>query len=69
MALEVERLRSSPLASRMLDLKRMASLIENWPNTDFESNDVAGSHHIALTWGLSTGRFLMQYDPDKTARS
>jgi asparagine synthase (glutamine-hydrolysing) len=69
MAVEVERLRSSPLASRMLDLKRMSSLIENWPGNGFERDDVAGSHHIALTRGLSVGRFLMQYDPDKAARS
>jgi asparagine synthase (glutamine-hydrolysing) len=69
MAVEVERLRSSPLASRMLDLKRMSSLIENWPGNGFEADDVAGSHHIALTRGLSVGRFLMQYDPDKPARS
>ncbi len=68
MAVEVERLRRSPLASRMLDLKRMSSLIENWPGNGFERDDVAGSHHIALTRGLSMGRFLMQYDPDKAAR-
>jgi asparagine synthase (glutamine-hydrolysing) len=65
MAVEVQRLRSSPLASRMLDLKRMSSLIENWPGNGFEQDAMAGSHHIALTRGLSMGRFLMQYDPDK----
>jgi asparagine synthase (glutamine-hydrolysing) len=69
MAAEVERLRNSPLASRMLDLKRMSSLIEHWPRSGFERDDVAGSHHIALTRGLSVGRFLMQYDPDKATRS
>jgi asparagine synthase (glutamine-hydrolysing) len=69
MATEVERLRSSPLASRMLDLQRMSSLIENWPSHGFERHDVMSSHHIALTRGLSVGRFLMQYDPDKVARS
>jgi asparagine synthase (glutamine-hydrolysing) len=69
MATEVERLRSSPLASRMLDLQRMSSLIENWPSHGFERHEVMSSHHIALTRGLSVGRFLMQYDPDKVARS
>jgi asparagine synthase (glutamine-hydrolysing) len=67
MAVEVERLRSSPLASRMLDLKRMSSLIENWPSNGTAWDNVAGSHHIALTRGLSVGKFLMRYDPDKTA--
>jgi asparagine synthase (glutamine-hydrolysing) len=69
MATEVERLRSSPLASRMLDLQRMSSLIENWPSHGFERYEVMSSHHIALTRGLSVGRFLMQYDPDKVTRS
>lgn len=68
MAVEVEQLRSSPLASRMLDLKRMSLLIENWPRTDIEAGDVVGSHHIALSRGLSVGKFLMQYDSDKAAR-
>ena len=67
MAAEVERLQSSPLASRMLDLARMRSLIENWPSSGFERLDVNRSHHIALTRGFSVGRFLMQYDPEKAA--
>jgi asparagine synthase (glutamine-hydrolysing) len=65
MAAEVDRLHGSPLASRMLDLTRMRSLIENWPSGNFENPDVARSHHIALTRGFSVGRFLMQYDPAK----
>lgn len=69
MGMEVERLRSSPLASRMLDLQRMSSLIENWPSDGFERYEVMSSHHIALTRGLSVGRFLMQYDPERVASS
>jgi asparagine synthase (glutamine-hydrolysing) len=69
MATEVDRLRSSPLASRMLDLQRMSSLIENWPTQGFEQYEVMSSHHIALTRGLSVGQFLMQYDPDKVTTS
>jgi asparagine synthase (glutamine-hydrolysing) len=65
MAAEVERLQSSPLASRMVDLERMRSLIENWPTSGFERLDVNRSHHIALTRGFSVGRFLLQYDPAK----
>jgi asparagine synthase (glutamine-hydrolysing) len=67
MAVEVERLRSSPLASRILDLKRMSSLVENWPSDGLGQVDLRTSHHITLTRGFSVGRFLMQYDPDKTA--
>jgi asparagine synthase (glutamine-hydrolysing) len=66
MAAEVERLQRSPLASRMLDLARMRALIEDWPSGGFERLDVNRSHHIALTRGISVGRFLLQYDPEKT---
>ena len=69
MAAEVERLRSSPLATRMLDLERMTSLITNWPKPGFENDEMTASYHITLTRGLSVGKFLMQYDPDKVTRS
>jgi asparagine synthase (glutamine-hydrolysing) len=63
MTAEVDLLQNSPLASRMLDLARMRRLIEHWPSSGFEQLDVNRSHHIALTRGLSVGRFLLQYDP------
>ena len=66
MAAEVERLRCSPLASRLIDFNRMQRLIEDWPSGGFESLDMNRSHHIALTRGFSVGKFLMQYDPDKS---
>jgi asparagine synthase (glutamine-hydrolysing) len=69
MGSEIERLRSSPLANRMLDLERMSSLIEKWPSDGLEKNEVIGSHHITLTRGLSVGKFLMQYDPNKVTTS
>jgi asparagine synthase (glutamine-hydrolysing) len=65
MQAEVERLQSSPLVSRMLDLERMRSLIDHWPSSGFDRSDVNRSHHIALTRGFSVGKFLMQYDPGK----
>jgi asparagine synthase (glutamine-hydrolysing) len=64
MAAEVQRLRCSPLASRLIDLDRMQRLIEEWPNSGFDRLDVARSFHIALTRGFSVGKFLMQHDPD-----
>jgi asparagine synthase (glutamine-hydrolysing) len=65
MSAEVERLRSSPLASRMLDLERMSSLLENWPDPGSEKDEVIAPYHTTLTLGLSVGKFLMQYDPIK----
>jgi asparagine synthase (glutamine-hydrolysing) len=69
MGAEVERLRSSPLASRTLDLERMSSLIEKWPSHGFEKDAVIESHNITLTRGISVGKFLMQFDPDKVTTS
>ena len=63
MATELERLQGSPLASRMLDLSRMRSLLENWPSSGFDRPDIVSSHHITLTRGFSVGKFLLQYDP------
>ncbi|MGC2402745.1 MAG: asparagine synthase-related protein [Acidobacteriaceae bacterium] len=65
MAAEVERLGGSSLASRILDLERMRSLVENWPTDGFDRLEILHSYHIALTRGLSVGRFLVQYDPIK----
>jgi asparagine synthase (glutamine-hydrolysing) len=64
MAAEVDRLKASTLASSMLDLDRMRSLIENWPATGFDQPEIKRSHHIALTRGFSVGMFLRRYDPD-----
>jgi asparagine synthase (glutamine-hydrolysing) len=64
MLAEVGVLERSPLASRLLDLPRMRSLIENWPKDGFAEGDVQRSHHIALVRGFSVGRFLLKYDPD-----
>jgi asparagine synthase (glutamine-hydrolysing) len=67
MAAEVERLERSPLAGRLLDLKRMRWLIEHWPSSGFERDDVNSAWHMALTRGFSVGRFLLQYDPEAPA--
>ncbi len=64
MAAEVERLERSPLAGRVLDLKRMRWLIDHWPADGFEHGDVSGTYHIGLTRGFSVGRFLLQHDPE-----
>ena len=65
MAAEVSHLRTSPLASRLLDLNRMQWLIEHWPTGGFHTGEVKRPWHIALTRGFSVGRFLLQYDPER----
>jgi asparagine synthase (glutamine-hydrolysing) len=62
MLAEVARLKTSPLASELLDLARMQSLIENWPTAGFDRSEIMDSYHIALTRGFSVGRFLLRYD-------
>jgi asparagine synthase (glutamine-hydrolysing) len=62
MLLEVERLEASKLASRLLDLPRMRTLIQNWPTTGYQDLDTKRTHHIALTRGFSVGRFLLQHE-------
>ncbi len=69
MAAEVERLESSPLASRMLNLKRMRWLLEHWPASGSDDGEVSGVWHMALTRGFSVGRFLLRYDPEAPASS
>jgi asparagine synthase (glutamine-hydrolysing) len=60
---EIDRLESSPLPRRMLDLERMRRLVENWPTGGFEQLEVEGPYHAALTRGFSVGSFLYKYDP------
>ena len=60
---EIDRLESSPLPRRMLDLERMRRLVENWPTGGFEQLEVEGPYHAALTRGFSVGSFLCKYDP------
>ncbi len=62
MAAEVEHLRTSPLAARMLDLDRMGTLIEHWPTGGFEADSIRRSYYMALTRGFSVGKFLLHYD-------
>jgi asparagine synthase (glutamine-hydrolysing) len=68
MTAEVARLKTSPLAAKLLDLTRMESLIQNWPAEDFDRPEIMGPYHIALTRGFSVGRFLLQYDHQRQHR-
>ena len=49
----LEELEASPLAQRLLDLKRMKALLSNWPN-----RPASPEHLIVLHRGLHFGAFL-----------
>lgn len=75
MLAEVRELEASPLASRILDVRRMRRLVETWPDpgTDLfpghfdDQPEIQASYHLALTRGLSMGNFLRKYDPEYRA--
>lgn len=55
---EMDRLEASPLASRVLDLPRMRSLIDNWPTDGWHRRSVTSAYRLALLRGIATGRFI-----------
>lgn len=61
---ELDLLKRSPLASRMLDLARMRRLVETGAKSQFLGPEIEDSVHLMLTRGFSFGQFLRQYDPD-----
>ena len=62
MASELERIGTSPVARRCLDLPRMRDLIEHWPTSGFADRAVFAQWHHALTRGLSVGHFIRRFD-------
>jgi len=58
LALQVAELSKSPLARRIIDLGRLESAIENWPNAGWHTAEVFREYNLALTRGLAGGRFL-----------
>ena len=60
---ELDLLKRSPLASRMLDLARMRRLIETGAKSRFLGPEIDDSVHRMLTLGFSVGQFLRRYDP------
>lgn len=61
---EISLLEASPLARRILDLRRMRHLVESWPDRGWERMEIQLSYHLALTRGLSMGNFLRKHDPE-----
>jgi asparagine synthase (glutamine-hydrolysing) len=59
---EIEELRTSALASKMIDLDRLARAVENWPEGGWHYREVIEEYHLALTRGISGGRFLRWHE-------
>ena len=57
-AAELDRLSACPPAAKTLDIERMKRLVENWPTTGWERNEVMQPYRVALLRGISAGHFL-----------
>jgi len=55
---ELDRLGDCEPAIRALDLPRMRGLVENWPVSGWERNEIVDSYRCALLRGISSGHFL-----------
>lgn len=58
---ELDRLRTSPLSRRCLDIARMQDLLERWPGPS-EPHATPRHVHTALTRGIATGRFIRRIE-------
>jgi len=61
-AVEIDRIERSRLASASLDLPRMRRLMENWPESGWHQGDVVNNYQLALMRGLATGRVLRRLE-------
>ena len=57
-AADIERLETSPLASRLLDLPRLKQLMTQWPKSDNEAEKRMQAYRLALGRGVHVGRFI-----------
>ena len=55
---ELEQLERCGPASQSLDLARLRRLVENWPTSGWERDEVVFPYRLALMRGLSAGHFL-----------
>jgi asparagine synthase (glutamine-hydrolysing) len=58
MLAEIEELRASALACKMIDIDRLQRAVEAWPEGGWQYKDVVEEYHLALTRGIGGGRFL-----------
>jgi asparagine synthase (glutamine-hydrolysing) len=57
-AAEVDRLAACAPAAKVLDVEKMKRLIENWPTSGWEREEIEDRYRFALLRGISAGHFL-----------
>jgi asparagine synthase (glutamine-hydrolysing) len=57
-ASEVNRLAAHVPAAKMLDVATMKNLVENWPVSGWEREDIDSRYRSALLCGIAAGHFL-----------
>ncbi len=62
MRADIERLRSSPLASRVIDLDRLQGLLDNWPEDLASAERQRPQYLQMLTRGMEMARFLAWHE-------
>jgi asparagine synthase (glutamine-hydrolysing) len=58
LASQIAELAKSPLAKRIIDLRRLQTAIETWPKGGWQTTEVFQEYNLALTRGIAGGRFL-----------
>jgi len=64
LSVELTRIECSPLARHLLDIPRLRTLLDTFPDSGYHSSEVSDAWHLALTRGIAAGSFLAQHDPD-----
>jgi asparagine synthase (glutamine-hydrolysing) len=57
-AAELDRLAACAPAAKLLDIDRLKRLVENWPTSGWERDEVIESYRLALLRGIAAGHFL-----------
>ena len=57
-AAELDRLAACAPAAKTLDIERMRRLVENWPTSGWERDEVMQPYRLALLRGIAAGHFL-----------
>ena len=58
---EFARLETLPAGRRILNLSKLGSLLETWPEKDYETNRVDALWHTGLSRGFNVGYFLLSH--------